>query len=207
MLIGFSGFARAGKDTAGRFLEEHYGFRRAHFAAFLKRLVGELFDFDEAQLYGARKESPDPRYPLGGLCPSCGDGCIGVSGASRHCPRCAMTYPSHLTPRLALQVIGVASRRLHSGVWVEATMRGIAPGEHVAICDVRFPNEVRAIQSRGGRVVRLTRGEPQSAHASETALANRPELFDHIIDNHGSVGALHARLEQLMATYGLDRAA
>lgn len=205
MILGFSAFAGGGKDTAGRFLEEHYGFRRAHYATKLKRLVGDLYNFSHHQLYGAAKDVPDARYAMPGECPSCGAACRVVDRTGRRtCDACRCSYPSHLTPRLALQVVGVVGRRLYGDVWVEATMQELPVGR-VAICDVRFPNEVRAIQARGGRVVRLTRGAPESAHPSETALADRPELFDHVIDNRGPVEELHAALADLMSTLRIPR--
>lgn len=52
------------------------------------------------------------------------------------------------------------------------------------IDDVRFPNEVEAIERLGGTVIRLTRASPESLknlHDSNTALDNYP--FKHTINN------------------------
>ena len=54
------------------------------------------------------------------------------------------------------------------------------------VCDVRFPNEVEAIQKAGGKVLRLLRDvyEGQDQHSSETALDDYPlEKFDWVLDN------------------------
>lgn len=206
MLIGFSGFARGGKDTCGLYLEQSYGFRRERFAAKLKAICMDLFGFTAEQIDGSLKETPDARYPLSSVCPMCGLADVSVErDDGRVCLSCATHLPSHLTPRLAMQQIGEGMRRLHDGVWVDATVRGCGDGR-VAICDVRFPNEVEAIRARGGKVVRLLRGQPQSTHVSEMALVGRSELFDVVIDNReSSLPELHARLDALMAEWGIAK--
>ncbi|MEQ8721053.1 MAG: hypothetical protein RID81_07235 [Sandaracinaceae bacterium] len=178
MIVGLSGYAGSGKDTAGAYLARRYGFRVTHYAEPLKRIVGEIFGFTEAQLHGDEKETPDPRFPRA-------DG-LGF-----------------LTPRYALQHVGTEGfRALYSRVWVDATMNRIADGDRVAVCDVRFPDEAAAIRARGGRVIRILRGEPESAHRSEHALANRPDLFDAVIDNRStSLGAFFARVDRTVGQW------
>lgn len=52
------------------------------------------------------------------------------------------------------------------------------------ILDVRFPDEVEAIQAVGGKVIRLTKKTLDCDHESETALDNYPlEKYDAVIDN------------------------
>ena len=59
----------------------------------------------------------------------------------------------------------------------------INSGTELAIVpDIRFPNEVKAIQKAGGKVIRLTRSPYEDSHASETSLDNYKE-FDHVINN------------------------
>ena len=48
--------------------------------------------------------------------------------------------------------------------------------------DVRFPNEVEAIQKAEGRVIRLTRKPFEDGHPSEIALDGY-DGFDYVLDN------------------------
>ena len=136
-----------------------------------------------------------------------------------------------LTPRLLLQIIGTECIRdkVHPNAWVNALFadykyeihRSEVPtraagfiDQHVypnwIITDMRFPNELEAVKSRGGITIRVNRTLPcgdvqfngtqeeweelvkknkeQSAkfnHPSETALDNAE--FDYIIDNSGTI--------------------
>ena len=54
------------------------------------------------------------------------------------------------------------------------------------ITDCRFPDEVDAVENRGGTVIRIERGERlENQHISETALDD--EFFEHVIQNNGSI--------------------
>lgn len=204
MIIGVSGFARSGKDTVGAYLERVYGFRRARFAAVLKEVCARVFGFSGDQIDGALKETPDARYPMPGVCPTCGTLCSSSDDGGWRCEACERIYRSHLTPRLAMQTLGTEwGRRLCADVWVEATLRDCVPGERWVLCDVRFPNEAIGIARRGGRVIRLLRGAPESAHPSETALVDRHDLFDAIIHNSGTVAELHDHIDARMEEWGI----
>ena len=137
-----------------------------------------------------------------------------------------------LTPRLLLQLLGTdcIRNKVHPNAWVNALFadykyeihRSEVPtraagfiDQHVypnwIITDMRFPNELEAIKSRGGITIRVNRPKPpcgdvqfngtqeeweelvkrnkeQNAkfnHPSETALDNSE--FDYTIDNNGTI--------------------
>lgn len=116
------------------------------------------------------------------------------------------TLPCGMTVRQAMQFIGTdVMRELWTDVWVNAwkhrlpSLNGpMSPGT-ILVGDVRFPNEVEAIQGLGGKVIRLMRAPfaNEDQHSSETALDGwgiRPtganegdegayEGFDAILDN------------------------
>jgi len=90
-----------------------------------------------------------------------------------------------MSAREFLQYFGTnICRIVKNDVWVEACINSIkSSGTQLAIVpDVRFDNEVQAIQEAGGKVIRLTRKPHEDAHASETALDNYKD-FDCVIDN------------------------
>jgi hypothetical protein len=106
------------------------------------------------------------------------------------------------THRENLVQIGNDGRRWWPEIWIEYFKRSVPDGDDMAIfvTGVRYPNEVKAIQDMGGKVLRLTRNVHDDQHESETALdtveANSvefhamrrrdfstPNLFDAILDN------------------------
>lgn len=96
------------------------------------------------------------------------------------------------TVREILQIVGTDwFRTLDSDYWVKKwKIRVLQSRAEIILCgDVRFPNEIRAIQSLGGKVCRLTRNPyPEDKHASETALDgyNTPtpdNPFNWVMDN------------------------
>ena len=127
-----------------------------------------------------------------------------------------------MTPRLMLQLLGTDCGRhiIHPNIWTNALMKeydNLKNPEWI-ITDVRFPNEVKAIEERGGFVVRMVR-YPQSivrhvnhqyihetfdienpihkrhyeeecrhAHESETMLDNHS--FVHYANNNGTIADL-----------------
>lgn len=146
------------------------------------------------------------------------------------------------TPRLLLQIIGTECIRdkVHPNAWVNALFadyrsNGIAEkylasrGQLVLeniypnwiITDMRFPNEMEAVKSRGGITIRVNRPEYcpncpmedltsqdcgdcvvyqdeiyQGLHESETALDNAK--FDYTIENNGTIEELMEKVRQIL---------
>jgi hypothetical protein len=169
MIIGFSGYARSGKDTAAQELQRSMGFRVMHFADPLKNAAKEIFGFSMEQLYGNLKETVDPFW--------------GIS------PREAL---QKLGTEGGRNVFG-------EELWVKALMRRLEDHdrENYVIADVRFPNEARAIEALGGHVVRVVRPGIASVkpHESETALDTWP--FKHTIVNDASIEEFFGNVRDL----------
>ncbi len=97
--------------------------------------------------------------------------------------------PGPMTAREFMQFFGTnVMRKIHTNVWANACINKITKeGSDLAVvADVRFPNEVEAINKAGGKVLRLERDIHNDTHDSETALdvgnynhAN----FWHVLDN------------------------
>lgn len=96
--------------------------------------------------------------------------------------RLEKTRPKGLmTARQVMQEVGTGIfRQMYADVWAEACVRGIRESkvDVALIDDLRFPNEVLAVQSAGGLVLRLPRDAHQGKdqHASEMALDR--DVFD-----------------------------
>lgn len=118
-----------------------------------------------------------------------------------------ITLTSAMTVRELFQKIGTDAIRngVHPDAWVNALMADYKPiklySKHEAgsistsfpdwlITDVRFPNEVKAIKSRKGILIKVERNEsPKSDHLSETALDSYKD-WDYIINNNGTIDDL-----------------
>jgi hypothetical protein len=148
-LIGLVGSIGSGKDTAADILVNTHYFYRESFAGVLKDVVSVVFGWDRTLLEGrsdyARqwREQVDPWW------------------AER-------LKNSQLNPRWVLQQWGteVCRQHFHDDIWVaslENKLRklnqGVIPPTDIVISDVRFPNEIKAIQNQGGIIIQVERGE------------------------------------------------
>lgn len=200
MLIGISGFAGVGKDSAASVLNQD-GFAVLSFADILKRYIIEVFGFNPEDVWGAseRRQNPDVRYPRKGK------------------------SPEFLTPRYALQTLGTGwGRDCYENIWVDYTMRvakeildgkgysreiglydTIYRANGVCIADCRYLNEVEGVRNAGGKVIRIVRPEvssPKFMHTSETEQAGIPDhYFDAIIVNDRSLEDLTLKVRETLA--------
>jgi hypothetical protein len=180
-LIGLCGRAGSGKSSVARHLEEKYGARRHAFAAPLKRMAQEIWQFSDEQVFGdaSVKEVIDPRW--------------------------------NMSPRQALQRLGHSARVwLGDDVWVRAVLAeiGVIEGLHV-IEDLRYVNEARAIHMRGGYVLRLHCSDSISndagTHPSEVEVGHIPHVWQEVYSSRGPrphcLGGAH--IFDSMGGYGL----
>ena len=126
-----------------------------------------------------------------------------------------------LTPRQLLQKIDTdMGKVVHPDIWVNAVMKDyrIFITENVeAYCedgyynkkiryvdypnwimsDIRFPNELKAVEDRGGFVIRVNRdGIYKNEHLSETSLDNYP--FKYVIVNNWTLDELIQKVKNIL---------
>lgn len=203
MIIGVCGFIGSGKDTIADYLVGFHGFRRDSFAGTLKDAVAAVFGWDRELLEGrtpearAWREQVDPWWST------------------------RLNMPN-LTPRWVLQYWGteVCRKAFHDDIWIAALESRLSRrSDNTVISDVRFPNEIRAIQEQGGQIVWVKRGplptwyhvakkantgdvsaqqmlEGLAIHISETAWVGTE--FDATIDNNGTIEQLYAQVRSLV---------
>jgi hypothetical protein len=178
LIVGLSGYARSGKNTAADALIQR-GWRQAGYADKLKEF-----------LYAVNPLIPG-HYGAGSLR-------LRQLVDSAGWDYAKTSYPE---VRSLLQRTGTeAGRRvLGDDVWVEALYADHQDAAGLVVTDVRFPNEAEAVAKRGGVMIRVerpgvgpTKDKYGRAHVSETALDDWP--FDHVLVNDGSVSDLHAKL-------------
>ena len=131
------------------------------------------------------------------------------------------------SPRLALQMMGTEAGRdvFHPELWIHSLERKMEMYPNVVVADVRFPNEINFIQSKGGFVVRVKRGpdpewydtalsdnknglEPSvsqmslyhpSIHYSEWAWIG--SIMDYQLDNVGALSMLEADIVHMLKVF------
>ena len=118
------------------------------------------------------------------------------------------------TLREVLQVVGTELLRegFNSNIHVAAAMGSIKDTDKVIITDMRFPNELKAVEDKGGITIRVNRETqadrfakidtdkfheyPRQEHESETALDNAE--FDYVIQNDGTLLELINKVREIL---------
>jgi adenosyl cobinamide kinase/adenosyl cobinamide phosphate guanylyltransferase len=146
MIVGISGAAGSGKDTAAEALIQHLEYEKGFFAKPMKQMLAGLFGWDMDDLEDLKfKETPRPE----------------IYGK---------------TPRELLQSLGTEWGRNMVGpnLWVDAALHGVQR-DRTVFTDVRFPNEAKLIRDAGGVLIHVAcvdraTGTTSNAHSSEAWL-------------------------------------
>jgi hypothetical protein len=210
MIIGIVGLIGSGKDTAADYLVNFHGYRRESFASSLKDAVANVFGWDRQLLEGRTTESRAWR--------------------EQRDEWWSNRLGRNITPRYVLQHWGTEVIRdgFHDDMWIASLENKIRTSrDNIVITDCRFPNEIKAIRSQGGRIIWIQRGplpawypvatranagDPMfkenlktlGIHPSESAWAGTE--FDAEIDNNESIEDLFLQLKSLVQSPKVSRA-
>ena len=165
-VIGFAGYAGSGKNAAA----EALGGVVIGFADPLYAGLAAMLGVTEEQL----RARPTKELPMAG---------IGKS------------------PRDLLRTLGTEWGRelVREDIWIVRARQRIEDASQagaaiVAVCDVRFPNEVAMVRELGGQVWWVDRpGVTCGEHVSDRAVG--PEDCDLVVDNSGTVEQLRWRVQ------------
>lgn len=189
--IGFMGYARSGKDTAGDHLVQAHGYRRVSFADPVRESLLALDPIIAADVY---RYGDDHR-----------DVCAEVTRLS-HAVAARGWEGAKEVPevRTLLQRHGTDAMRgvMGDDVWVNLAARRVVEarraGKNVVVTDCRFPNEVRALREWGFRLVWVDRPgvEPVNGHVSEVGVS--PHDATTVLLNNSSKVVLRERVDALV---------
>jgi len=209
MIIGICGLIGSGKGTVADILVENHNFKKISFADKLKDGVASVFDWNRDMLEGDTdrsriwREKPDEFWTT--------------------------ETGYEVTPRLILQLFGTDCMRegFFDGIWVSLVKKQILenPDTNWVIPDVRFPNELKMINSVNGQVWQTRRGElplwwatamninhnwdtveenhsmqtifPE-VHQSEWRWVDEDDKFQQIIYNDSSLEDLQNKIHQIV---------
>lgn len=202
MIIGTIGFIGCGKGTVADILVEKHGFVKLSFADAVKDATAAIFGWQRSLLEGDTEESRIFRETRDEWW--------------------SEKTGKHITPRYMLQIMGTEAGRdvFHKDIWVYALERKMEMYQNVVIADVRFPNEIEWMRSKGGFAVRVSRGDdPEwyetavrankeqntdlmidyAIHYSEWAWAG--QIMDYQLDNNGSISMLEADIGHMLKVF------
>ena len=173
MIIGIVGFIGSGKGAAADILVQKHNFTKLSFADSLKDATAAIFGWPRDLLEGDTDESRVWRETKDEWW--------------------SEKFGYELTPRLALQMMGTEAGRdvFHPDIWLRSLERKMDMYDHVVIPDVRFPNEIDFIQSMGGFIVRVKRGDD-------------PEWIDTARFANTISNVEHQRVEQIDARIRME---
>lgn len=171
-IIAFAGRKQSGKTTCSEFVQKYAN--------------GSIEPLNSAKIYNfADPLKQDICINILGLTT---DQCYGTDDQKNELVNCYWDN-RQLTAREVMQIVGTDMfRKMQTNVWSGATIRKIQQENSTVaiIADCRFPNEVEAIKTAGGLVIKLNRNPYNSDHASEVALDEHlynQFNFDLVVNN------------------------
>lgn len=234
MLIGIHGKIGAGKDTLAKMIQlaiverrmnpfvhgesfEEYWNSKTYDTNFpytsgweIRKFADALKDIVCILIGCTREQLEDPIFKNSNL-PEIWDVESGnlTLGTMPHRTRDTMRS---ITVREFLQVLGtdVMRKNFYDQVWVNALFSKYTEESKWIITDLRFPNEVKAINDRDGIIIKITRRpilfqttmSPPKEHISETALDSYFG-WDHEIHNNGTLEQLYDIAKQIVKEHNL----
>ena len=185
MLIGITGKKRSGKDTAGFYLRDTYGFRKARPLAIFKNSFKEWFGWDERHMEGDLKEVVDPLF--------------GFS------PRQLMqVFGTELMKYDLGNHIPSFARVCGEDIWIRSFVRWYdqLPMGNYVLTDLRFVNESQRIPF--DIIIRLKSDRSQEDnHASEQEIDKISAEYEIVNKGHGTQKALFKELDRIVEEIGI----
>ena len=175
--IGFSGWARSGKDTAAEHVIKNYGYSKASFAEPIRQALYNL----------------NPSIDVGESNKASLATAVRLLGWEELKDISVDVRP--LMQRLGTEV---GREMFGDNFWVDSALDRVSDGSKVVFTDVRYHNEADAVRALGGQIYRIDRAGvgPANEHASETALNDY--AFDDRIDNSGTVEELYSQIDRVI---------
>ena len=193
MIIGISGKAGSGKDTAAKMLEVLYANPDISYEDFANKRYKNFADIQIVHFADSLKETAQVLFRIGEWETNTQEG-----------KKTTINWIGK-TVRELLQGIGQGLRdAIDPNLWVKILFANTEGWSNYIIADVRYPNEVYAIKKRNGVLIRIDRkGAGAGNHSSETALDDYKEWDVHI-ENNDSIEDLFEAMRIFTKNYPID---
>ena len=183
-LVALVAKKRSGKDTLADYLCEHHGYTKYAFAGPLKKACAEIFMFNNEQLDGVDKETPDERW--GGLSAR---KVFQIFGTEMFRQKLGDFFPE-------LESIKENFWTYRFEMWY-SNFKKTNPIGKVVVSDVRFQNEAEIIRKLRGSIIKINRdtGMATDNHSSEQNIDLIKE--DITIINDSSLESYYNKVEKI----------
>lgn len=179
MLIGLSGFIGSGKSTVEQVMRDQ-GFLSYVLADPIKQ-IGLILGFTHQELYGTQAD----KLALNKFWQ--------VSGR---------TFAQKFGTEIMRQALPEHIPEMDN-IWIKLFAKYYYDhsNDNIVVPDVRFPDELEAIKSLGGKIIYIERetewaNTAQMSHASEQY--NLKDHADHTIQNNGTLDDLHEKVMAIL---------
>lgn len=182
-IIGLLGNKGSGKDTAGNYLVEKYGYKRYAFADPIKEIARHLFNLNDEQLYGGKKEEIDERWNLN---PRTIFQRIGTEFGQ---------YTIfNIFPELKEKFNTRQLWTHHFNLWLKDEIKK-NKNINIVITDVRFAHEIEEIKKQGGEIIKISNPKLKKIdkHISEIEIITLK--YDDKILNSKDLNYLYKQLD------------
>ena len=193
MIIGISGKAGSGKDTAAKMLEVLYANPDISYEDFSNRKYKNFADIQIVHFADILKETVQVLFGIGEWETNTQEG-----------KKTTIEWIGK-TVRELLQGVGQGLRdAIDPNLWIKVLFANTENWSNYIIADVRYPNELDAIKERNGVLLRINRKDAGAGnHSSETALDNYKE-WDLVIDNNSTKEDLFNILKKIIQKYPIN---
>lgn len=185
LILGLSGRAGAGKDTAADLLCEAWQFYRFAFADALRAEITEAFGVDPGLFANELKEHATAALTIG----RCNDGEFIQTMVAR-----CESITSPRSPREIMQLWGTEYRRAQQPrYWIDRAAETLDVAlrqgfRRVVLTDVRFVNEAQFIRMHGGKIWHIDRVQARCREAHhQSELEVSAIVADRAISNNRSM--------------------
>ena len=198
-LIGITGRAGAGKDTAGGYLRDFINSRKWR----RDRVAGLPADDNLMNHFAMRDSIAEPLRDMAAQFSF-----TRSQITDRELKEQMVAELQYYSPRSFMQKMGDMLRReFGADVLLKMLVNRMEPRRFYIITDVRTDDEAAFIRARGGAVIEIERdiaGLTGEAGKHRTELGVDPELVDWYIDNNGSLEQLAAGLKEWLDSVELE---
>ena len=193
MIIGISGKAGSGKDTAAKMLEVLYANPDISYEDFSNRKYKNFADIQIVHFADILKETVQVLFGIGEWETNTQEG-----------KKTTIEWIGK-TVRELLQGVGQGLRDvIDPNLWIKVLFANTENWSNYIIADVRYPNELDAIKERNGILLRIDRKDAGAGnHSSEIALDDYKEWDVHI-ENNGSIEDLFEAMRIFTKNYPID---
>jgi hypothetical protein len=179
--------------------------KKYSFADTLKQIAVQLFDIPRECVFGTDEQKNQLQEHLlwenmPGVFYGCQETLLSYEGLdiTKH-------EPGPMTAREFLQYLGTdVMRKMYEPIWVKRVISDIESEEPLLaiVDDVRFINEIEAIQKVGGKVIGLERQPFESSHSSEQIINNHLDTLDGVIGADKDIHGMCQSVLDYMSEFG-----